>query len=131
MARYAGIYIPVHSYCSSDALLAEDLCRKRGAAFPGLRCLLEGVGELQDAEVVAAAADDLQADRKIVGRKAGGDGDRRGAGDGDGAAALHPNEAVVDAHARDLSRPFLADRESLQPAAAAQKAGIALQEPPH
>src|SRR5437879_11015110 len=104
MARYAGIYIPVHNYCSSHAVLSEDLCRKRGAAFPELRCLLEGVGELQDAEVVAEAADDLQADRKIVGREAGRDRDRRVAGDGDVVAALHPVEVVVHAHAGDLAR---------------------------
>src|SRR5438445_12540763 len=54
-----------------------DLCRKRRAAFPELCCLLEGVGELQHAEVIAVAADDLQADRKPVGRASGGDRGRR------------------------------------------------------
>jgi len=80
MLLYAGIYIAVHSYCSSRALLTEDLCRERWVAFPELRCLLEGVGELQHAEVVAVAADDLQADRKPCGGEAGGDRDRRVAG---------------------------------------------------
>src|SRR3981189_461578 len=98
MARYAGIYMAVHSYCSSHALLAEDLCRKRGAMFPELCCLLEGVGELQDAEVVAVAADDLDADRKPFGGEASGHGDRRVASDGDVVAALHPVEVVVHAY---------------------------------
>src|SRR6267378_4360197 len=109
MARYAGIYLPVHSYCSSHALPTEDLSRKRWAAFPELGGLLEGVGELQDAEVVAVAADDLQADRKPFGCEAGGHRDRRVAGDGDVVAALHPVEVVVHAHAGDLARPFLVD----------------------
>src|SRR5438552_18487324 len=108
MPPYAGIYLSAHSYWWSH-LLNEDLCRKRGAAFPGLRCLLEGVGELQDAEVVAVAADDLQADREPVGREAGGHRDRRVAGDGDVVAALHPVEVVVHANAGDLARPFLVD----------------------
>src|SRR6267143_5597763 len=99
MARYAGIYLPVHSYCSSHALPTEDLCRKRWAAFPELRCLFEGVGELQHAEVVAVAADDLQADWKTFGGEAGGNRDRRVAGDGDVVAALHPVEIVVHARA--------------------------------
>src|SRR3989475_2096472 len=131
MARYAGIYIAVHSYCSSHAVLSEDLRRERWAAFPELGGLLEGVGELQDAEVVAEAADDLQADRKIVGRKAGGDGDRRVAGDGDVVAALHPVEVVVHAHAGDLARPFLVDREGRKLVYGAQEELVALQEPPH
>jgi len=37
-----------------------DLCREGGAAFPELRCLLEGVGELKHAEVVAVATGDLR-----------------------------------------------------------------------
>src|SRR6267143_2271606 len=131
MLLYAGIYIAVHSYCSSRALLTEDLCRKRGAAFPGLRRLLEGVGELQHAEVVAVAADDLQADRKPVGREAGGDRDRRVAGDGDVVAALHPVEVVVHAHAGDLARPFLLDREGRELVYRAQKEVVVLQEAPH
>src|SRR6266852_9660860 len=130
MARYAGIYIPVHGYYSSHALLTEDLCRKRGAAFPGLRCLFEGVGELQHAEVVAVAADDLQADRKPRGRESGGDRDRRVAGDGDVVAALHPVEVVVHAHAGDLARPFLLDRKGRKLVYGAQKELVALQEPP-
>jgi hypothetical protein len=36
-----------------------QLCRKRWAPFPELCGLFEGVGELQHAEVVAIAADDL------------------------------------------------------------------------
>src|SRR5437667_6086173 len=130
MARYAGIYIRIHRYCSSH-LLKEDLCRKRGAAFPELGGLLEGVGELQDAEVVAEAADDLQADRKIVGREAGRDRDRRVAGDGDVVAALHPIEVVVHAHAGDLARPFLVDREGRKLVDGAQKEVVAIKEPPH
>src|SRR5882762_383191 len=106
MARYAGRYIPVHGYCSSHALPTEDLYRKRWAAFPELRCLLEGVGELQHAEVVAVAADDLQADGKPFRGEASGDRDRRVAGDGDVVAALHPVEVVIHAHAGDLARPF-------------------------
>src|SRR6266513_5518951 len=64
-----------------------DLRRKRWAAFPGLRCLFEGVGELQHAEVVAVAADDLDAHWKPFGRESGGHRDRRVAGDGDVVAA--------------------------------------------
>src|SRR2546428_13991589 len=105
MSPYAVVYL--HSYCSWHALRPDDLGRERWAAFPGLRCLLEGVGELQDAEVVAVAADDLQADRKPVGREAGGDRDRRVAGDGDVVAALHPVKVGVHAHASDLAQPFL------------------------
>src|SRR3989475_4882897 len=130
MARYAGIYIAVHSYCSSHAVLSEELRRERWAAFPELRCLLEGVGELQDAEVVAVAADHLQPDREPVGRESGGDRDRRVAGDGDVVAALHPVEVVVHAHAGDLARPFLLDREGRQLVYGAQKEVVALQEPP-
>jgi hypothetical protein len=66
-------YLPVRSYCSSHELLTEDLCRKRWAALPELCCVFEGVGELQHAEVIAVAADDLDADRKPVGGEAGGD----------------------------------------------------------
>src|SRR6267378_4173659 len=131
MARYAGIYLPVHSYCSSHGLLTKDLSRKRRAAFPELRCLFEGVGELQDAEVVAVAADDLDAYRKIVWRESGGDRDRRVAGDGDVVAALHPVEVVVHAHAGDLARPFFVDREGRQLVDRAQKELIVLQEAPH
>src|SRR5712691_8604635 len=105
--------------------------RKRWAAFPGLRCLLEGVGELQDAEVVAVAADDLQADRKPFGGEAGGDRDRRVAGDGDVVAALHPVEVAVHPHAGDLARPFLVDREGRQLVDGAQKELVAPQKPPH
>src|SRR5438876_6962800 len=130
MARYAGIYIRIHRYCSSH-LLKEDLCRKRGAAFPELGGLLEGVGELQDAEVVAVAADDLDADREPVGREAGGDRVRRVAGDGDVVAAFHPVEVVAHAHAVDLARPFLDDREGRQLVYRAQKELVALEEPPH
>src|SRR5882672_4087182 len=101
MARYAGIYLPVHSYCSSHALPTEDLSRKRWAAFPELRCLFEGVGELQHAEVIAIAADDLQADGKPFGCESGGHGDRRVAGDGDVVAALHPVEVVAHPHTGD------------------------------
>src|SRR6266850_1845677 len=78
-----------------SARLTEDLRRKRRTAFPGLRCLLEGVGELQHAEVVAVAADDLDSDRKPFGGEAGGDRDRRVAGDRDVVAALHPVEVVA------------------------------------
>src|SRR2546426_4312100 len=131
MARYAGIYIAVHSYCSSHAVLSEDLRRERWAAFPELGGLLEGVGELQDAEVVAVAADDLQADRKPVGRESGGDRDRRVAGDGDVVAALHPVEVVVHANGGDLARPFLVDREGRELGHRAQQELVALQEPPH
>src|SRR5882762_1493859 len=131
MARYAGIYLPVHSYCSSYVLLTEDLCRERRAALPELRCLLEGVGELQDAEVIAVAADDLQADRKPFGREPGGDRDRGVAGDGDVVAALHPVEVVVHAHAGDLARPLLVDREGRELVHRAQQELVALQEPPH
>src|SRR5207247_7324737 len=131
MARYAGIYIAVHSYCAAHALLTEDLCRKRWAAFPELGGLLEGVGELQDAEVVAVAADDLDADRKPFGGEAGGHGDRRVAGDGDVVAALHPIEVVVHANAGDFARPFLVDREGRKLVDGAQKEVVALQEPPH
>src|SRR6267378_1750104 len=106
MPAYIYQYI---NYCSSHAVLSEDLRRKRGAALPGLGCLLEGVGELQDAEVGAVAADDLQADRKPFGGESGGDRDRRVAGDGDVVAALHPVEVVIHAYAGDLARPFLLD----------------------
>src|SRR5438309_3909134 len=91
--------LAVHSPCSSDAL---RLCRKRWAAFPGLRCLFEGVGELQHAEVVAVAADDLDAHWKPFGRESGGHRDRRVAGDGDVVAALHPVEIVAHRHTGDL-----------------------------
>src|SRR5439155_17709655 len=131
MARYAGIYIPVHNHCSSHAVLSEDLRRERWAAFPELGGLLEGVGELQHAEVVAVATDDLQADREPFGREAGGDRDRGVAGDGDVVAALHPVEVVAHAHAGDLARPFLLDREGRQLVYGAQKEVVALQEPPH
>src|SRR5439155_14389336 len=106
-----------------------DLRRKRGAAFPELGGLLEGVGELQDAEVVAVAADDLDADRKPFGGEAGGHGDRRVAGDGDVVAALHPIEVVVHANAGDFARPFLVDREGRKLVDGAQKEVVALQEP--
>src|SRR5438094_9596723 len=128
MPAYIYQYI---NYCSSHAVLSEDLRRKRGAAFPELGGLLEGVGELQDAEVVAVAADDLDADREPVGREAGGDRDGRVAGDGDVVAALHPVEVVVHAHAGDLARPFLVDREGRKLVDGAQKEVVALQEPPH
>src|SRR6478736_1761766 len=44
--------------------------RDRRPALPDLRRLVEGVGELQHAEVVAVAADDLDAHRQIVRREA-------------------------------------------------------------
>ena len=89
------------------------------------------MGELQDAKIVAVAADDLQADGKPVGREARGDRDRRVAGDGDVVAALHPVEVVVHAHAGDLARPFLVDREGRKLVYRAQKELVALEEPPH
>src|SRR2546426_4660783 len=108
-----------------------QLCRKRGAAFPGLCCLLEGVSELQHAEVVAVAAYDLDAYWKIVWRESGGDRDRRVAGDGDVVAALHPVEVVVHAHAGDLARPILLDRKRRQLADRADEKLMALQQDAH
>src|SRR3954467_10386631 len=59
----------------------------------GIR-LLERVRELQHAEIVAIAADDLDAHRQRVAGEPGGNRDRRVAGDGDVVAALHPVEVV-------------------------------------
>src|SRR5207248_6168605 len=87
------------------------LFRDRGAPLPVLSFLLEGVRELQHAEVVAIAPDDLQAHGQALGRETGRHRDRRVAGDGDVVAALHPVEIVGERHAGDLARPFHIDRE--------------------
>ena len=83
---------------------AHDLAWRRvlewidgGPALPDLRRFLEGVRELQHAEIVAVAADDLDPDRQPLGREAGGHRDRRMAGDGDVVAAFHPVEVIVHA----------------------------------
>ena len=51
---------------SSVVLAAYSVCyplfRDRRAVFPEAGCLLEGVGELQDAELALVAADYLDAD---------------------------------------------------------------------
>src|SRR3954464_2062297 len=56
---------------------------------------LERVRELQHAEVVAIAADDLQPDRQSLRREARGHRDGRMAGDADVVAALHPIDVVL------------------------------------
>src|SRR4051794_13965985 len=76
----------------------------RRPLLPDLGRLFEGVRELQHAEVVAVAPDDLQANRQSVGREARRHRDRRQAGDADVVAALHPVDVVLELHARDLGR---------------------------
>lgn len=48
------------------------LCHRRPPS-PDLRRLLEGVGELQDTEVVVMTTDDLDSDRQPLGGEAAGD----------------------------------------------------------
>src|SRR4029078_9110023 len=79
-------------------------------ALPHLGLTLEGMRELQHAEIVAMATDDLQADRQAVGREAGRHGDRRMAGDSDVVAALHPVEIVAQPGAGNFARPLYIDR---------------------
>jgi len=67
--------------------------------------MFEGVGELEDAEVLLVAADDLEADGQAVGREACGHGNSRIAGSGDVPAALHPVDVVGEVNAIDLGGP--------------------------
>src|SRR6185369_477391 len=86
-----------------------DLFRARSdwrTALPHLGLTLEGMRELQHAEIVAMAT----ADRQAVGREAGRHGDRRMAGDSDVVAALHPVEIVAQPGAGNFARPLDIDR---------------------
>ena len=58
---------------------------------------------LQDTEVLFVAANNLHADRKAFGRKAGRYRGCRVSGGRDVPARLHPVDVVVEVHARDLS----------------------------
>src|SRR6185436_960583 len=89
-----------------------NLRRDCGTLLPELSCLLKGVRQLEHADVVSVAADDLQTDGKsrIVVGESGGHRDRGMAGDGDVVAALHPVEVVFHLCAGDLARPLLGDR---------------------
>src|SRR2546421_12499991 len=88
-------------------------CERR-ASWPDLRRLLEGVRELQHAEIIAVTPDDLDADRQPLRRERRGHRHRRMAGDGDVVAALHPVEIIAHLDAGDLAWPFLLERERRQ-----------------
>ena len=71
-------------------------------SFAETGCLFKCMRELQDAEILLVAADDLQADGKTFGREAGR---HRGCGISGGRdvpAGLHPVDVVVEVHAGDL-----------------------------
>ena len=83
-------------------------------ASAGVIGLLEGVAELEDAEVLLVAADDLETDRKAFRCEAGGDRGSGIAGGGDIPAALHPVDVVSEMDAVDLCRPGCVDVEGRQ-----------------
>src|SRR5882672_2689524 len=98
------------------------------ALLPIAGRLLEGVRELQHAEVVAVAADDLQADRQAFAREAGGHRDRGMAGRGDPVAALHPVDVIIEPHAGDLGRVGLIDGKGRYLVHRADEEVVALEE---
>src|SRR5688500_18019840 len=100
-------------------------------ALPACSLDLEAVRELEDAEVVAVATDDLQADRQTLGREAGRHRERRVAGDGDVVAAFHPVEVVAHFYAGDLARPLRLDRIRRQLVHRAEEELVSLEEAAH
>src|SRR5215208_1108300 len=83
----------------------------RRAPLPHPGRALEGMRELQHAEVVAVASHDLQAYGEPVAGEAGGHRDRRVAGRGDEVAGLHPLHVIRELHAVDLGDIRLIDGE--------------------
>ena len=90
--------------------------------------LFEGVGELEDAEVLLVAADDLQADGQAFGREACGHGSSGIAGSGDVPAALHPVDVVGEVNAVDLGGPGRVDVEGRQLRGGQDEVLVAFQE---
>ncbi len=76
--------------------------------------LLEGVGELEDGEILLVAADDLNADGESFGSEAGRHGGSRVTGGGDVPAGLHPIDVAGEFHAGDLGGVGRVDVEGRQ-----------------
>ena len=85
----------------------------RAAADAGR--LLEAPGHLQQREIAAVAADDLQADRQALRREAGRHRDRRPERRRDPVGRLHPGDVVVHRHAVDRLRPVERRRRTAAP----------------
>src|SRR5258708_38476085 len=62
------------------------------------------MGDLQQAEIVLVASDDLQADWQSFAAESAGNGEGRGAGDGDAGTGTHPVDVGVEFDAVDFGR---------------------------
>src|SRR5580692_8686945 len=90
---------------SKDAQLKGDF----GPMLSGVGGLLEGMCELEHAEVLLVAPYDLQSDGQAFGREACGYGGSGIAGSGDVPATLHPVDVVGEVNAVDFCGPRRVD----------------------
>src|SRR5437870_5668925 len=111
-----------------DYACKRGLFRRGWTPLPDAGRLLEGVRQLQHAEVVAVTADDLDADGQALGRKACRHRNRGMARRRDEVAALHPVDIVVQLHAGDFGRILLLDRERRHLVHRAHQELVALEE---